>query len=175
MAPMHTGAPAHTWTPARVRWRGENSGTEGDCFHPLHCWCCSTFISATAASVWAGLSHLGFRESRSLPQAAVFPLLWQKFSDDGIIPAHLILLNRILKYSFETGQGLAEGTFNWFGLRAWEDPIYIFEGVVLLLCDWCVLSLCDLWSHHHLWRRGLGLVQCDWSVSNLSTGGCGGL
>jgi len=47
----------------------------------------------------------------------------------------IILLNRILIYSFGMGLGRTAVTSYWFGLRAGEYLIYILEGVVLLLLD----------------------------------------
>jgi len=44
-----------------------------------------------------------------------------------------LILNTTLKYSFGIGQYLTAGTSYWFGLRAWEELIYIFGGMVLLL------------------------------------------
>jgi len=99
------------------------------------------------------------------------------------------------------GQCLTAGISHWFGLRAWEDLIYIFRGIVLflwLIClepTWPVVmsspveeesvelsSVTDLsWAHvtcgHILtYRVGVwGTALRDWSVSNLSTGVCWGL
>jgi len=74
-------------------------------------------------------------EQISSPSSGVTALMTEDLRRWKNFCTHLILLDRILKYSFGVVQGLAAGTSYWFGLRAWEDLIYMFEGVVLLLHD----------------------------------------
>lgn len=70
-----------------------------------------------------------FQESRSLPQSSsVMALMTEVLRQWSISRTPLILLDRILTYSFGVGQGLTAGISYWFGLRAWEYLIYMWEG-----------------------------------------------
>jgi len=86
-----------------------------------------------------------------------------------------LILNTLLKYSFLMGQCLTAGTSYWFGLRAWEDLIYIFGGMVLLLHLICFEPMRSAVSSSPV-EEGFGVLCSVIDVSQTSlqgsVGGC---
>lgn len=110
-------------------------------------------------------------EQISSPSSSVPALMTEALRrwSNSCIP--LIRPDRILKYTFGTGQGLKACTSYWFGLRALEYLIYISGGMVVHPCDLTLLRLCDLWSHLHLGGGVWCIALSDWSISNFSSEG----
>jgi len=88
----------------------------------------------------------------------------------------LLILNMILKYDFWVGQCLTAGTSYWFGLRAWEDLIYIFRSVVLFLQQPYVTDLSRAYvtrgGHVSAVEEEVGALTYSQTSLQGSVGGC---
>jgi hypothetical protein len=83
--------------------------------------------SGRAGLMRSATSQWGVRQSfrQHFRKTDLFPSV--NSSDDKVVLAPLILLDRILIYSFGVGKGRTTGTSHWFGLRTLGKP-YLHVG-----------------------------------------------
>jgi hypothetical protein len=98
-------------------------------------------------------------EQISSPSSSVTALMTETLRRQSNFHIPLILLDRVLIYSFGVGQDLTAYTFYWLGLRAWEYLIYMWEG--LGCCSYVTDS--HMWGSGHKGKMGVGEILCSTS------------